>query len=213
MVTYQFYNKASYSRSLYGLLDCGSVSAYQNGAEISGYTVGDIDEFTDVLSGATVEIEKKYTLKNSYDPVTLKTVSTHLFWGGETYIYKELEMGYVMVENYVKNPHYTGRITKKTLTDDNAVIIDYSFTNDQDYRVTPASVMGIQAFQGSERLTVLSESMTDETHYSKCYYVDPGQTAILSTKFMLNNDEDDIVLYFIIPESADIYAKKVLSVH
>lgn len=208
LVTYTFNNKESYSRSLYGLLDCGSLSAYQEGVEISGSYVGDIDAFTDVMSGAIVDIKKEYSLRNSYDPITLHTYSTHLFWGGETFIHKELEIGTSFDEKFVKNSSFQNEITGASLSDDGKIMVRYTFTNNQEKRTTPATAVAVQAFQGENKLSIVGESMTDETHNQKFYYVEQGQKVELSTTFRLNNNEENVTVYLTVPETAEIYAKQ-----
>lgn len=216
LVTYKYYNDASYERSFNDVLIGGSITAYQQGVEIEGTTVGDIDQSTEVMAGATVEIKKQYALRNKTDPVTLYAAS-EFFVTVDVFVNKELTLGYKTDERFIDDPDYRYKCSFKGagFTDDGSIVVDYSFTNGNQTKVIPAKYLAVQAFQGEGEYNAListSESMTDETHYLKYYYVHPGQTVDFSTKFRLNNMTDDVVIYLTVPSSGEIYEKKIYKV-
>lgn len=214
IVTYSFHNTADYERSFNDVLIGGSVTAYQQGVQISGSTSGDIDQNTPVMGGATVDIVKKYALRSTEDPVTLYAASEFLVTL-DIFVHKELTFGYKTNEKSIGSTHYKCSLNGAGFTDDGSIIVDYSFTNNSDARVTPASVLAIQSFQGDGSFNAMSstkESMTDETHYLKYYYAEPGQTVDFSTKFKLNNTSDEVVVYLTEPSSGEIYDKKIYKV-
>lgn len=212
LVTYQFNNNASYARTFNDVLGWGGVQTYQEGVRIEGTNVGDITLNTSVMGGASVDIQKKYTLRNTTDPVTIIVQDDFLLFSMTTYVHKEIGFGVVIDEKYAESPVNSVGITGAT-KGDGKVIVNYSFTNNQDTAVTPASAVAVQAFQGEKKLDIIQESMTDETHYLKYYYVEPDQKADLFTTFKLKNNEEDVTVYLTVPSSAEIYAKQVYKVN
>ena len=213
LVTYEFKNSASYARAFSDVLVLGDIKAYQEGVEIRGSKVGDIDETTNVMAGSTVEIKKQYALRNSTDPVTIHAAGTVLLlFPGDTYLHKELTLGTVFNENYIENTTYKCTISGAGKNADGQMVIDYSFTKTTDGAVFPATELAIQAYQGTERLEITNETKTDDTHYLKNYKVQPNQTVDLSTTFRLNNSTEDVTVYLTKPSTAEIYDKEIFSV-
>lgn len=207
-VTIEFTNKASYSRTLGDVLVFGGITAYQEGVEISGSYVGDIDPSTTVMGNSTVEMQKKYDLRNSTDPVTVIGSSSYLLLPGETFLHKEISFGYTINESFMDNPPYNCTFKGAGTTDDGRIVIDYSMTNTkQGENIIPAQEIAVQAFQGNSQLLPVTESMTDETHYLKYYLVKPGQTVDFSISFGLSDTTNDVTVYIVDPRNALIYAK------
>ncbi|WP_432651330.1 DUF5067 domain-containing protein [Huintestinicola sp.] len=212
LVTYQFKNSASYSRSFGELLGWGAVHAYQDDVILEGTPEGNMTINTEVQSGAAIDIKTRYKLINGTDPITVIAQDDWLLFSDATYVNKEITLGTVMNENFASNSVYGNEITKATLADNGTMTIFNSFANNGSTAVTPASAVAVQAFQGTERLSIVGEGMTDETHYQKYYYVEPGQRTDLSTTFRLNNNNEDVTVYLTVPSSAEIYAKQVYKV-
>ena len=210
LVTYQYYNNASYERSFDEVLLGGGITAYQQGVAVESKSVGDIDQSTNVMAGGTVEIKKQYTLRNNTDPVTLYAAS-EFFVTVDIFVNKELTLGYKTNEQYIEAPAYKCTLKGAGFTDDGSLIVDYSFTNSSQDRVVPAQVLAVEAYQGGGiyRMGIIKESMTDETHYLKYYYAEPGQTVDFSAKFTLDDPTDDVIVYLIEPSSGQIYEKKI----
>ena len=209
LITYQFNNKASYSQSFGELLGWGGVDAYQEGVELEGSVIGDININTEVMGESSAEMQVQYRVRNKTDPVTIIAKDDWLLFSGKTYLYKELTLGTVIEENFVESSPYTNQITGASLYNDGKIMVKYSFTNSQGEKITPASVLAVQAFQGNTRLELIEESKKDETHYLKNYYVKNGEKVDLSATFKLANDKEDVTVYLTVPETAKIYAKNV----
>lgn len=208
-VTFEFTNSEPFSQSFNDVLQLGSMTAYQEGVEISSSPVGDITRDTTVMSGASVKMTREYDLRNNKEPVTILAKSTFmLFLPGETFLHKEISFGPVLNENMMDQPPYNCTFKGAGTTNDGSIVIDYSMTNTkQGEDIIPARETAVQAFQGNTELTLMTESMTDETHYLKYYLVRPGQTVDFSTSFKLSNNTEDVTVYIIDPRNAMIYAK------
>ncbi|MCI7767263.1 MAG: DUF5067 domain-containing protein [Oscillospiraceae bacterium] len=209
-VTYIFTNNESSATSMGSTISYSALNAFQNGIQLDSSTVSDENEYTDILSGASVEIQKKYAIKNIEDPVTLLVENSFY---EITYISKEITFGKKMDEQYIENSPYSCSLTGAGITADGQIVIDYSFTKTTpEGDVVPAKVLAIQAYQGTERLAKTNETMTDESHYLKNYIAQPNQKVDLSTTFRLNNSTEDVTVYLTDPDTAQIYSKETYSV-
>lgn len=201
VVNYSFNNASGKNACMLDL--AGQLRAYQNGIELSYQMYGDYTESTDILSGHSIDLTKVFITSNKDDPVELISGS----------------LGY---ENYhaVMTPKVEVKMLPTTyelgikgagFTDSGKIVVDSTYTNTSNISSVPAKVYAVQAYQGDEQLFMVSESTDNDGYLLKWFAIEPNETSEISTTFLLNDYDEEVVVYLTDPATGRPFVKKIYS--
>ena len=201
VVNYSFNNTSGASACMMEL--AGELRAYQNGIELPYETYGDYNEWTEILSGHSLDLIKVFITINKDDPVELIAES----WGYETY---HAVMTPKMEVKMLPTAYELG-IKGAGFTDSGKIVVDSTYTNTSDISSVPAKVYAVQAYQGDEQLSVISESTDNDGYLLKWFEIEPNETSEISTTFLLNDYDEEVVVYLTDPATGRPFVKKIYS--
>lgn len=198
VVNYSFVNNSGMSAYMEEL--AGELNAYQNGIQLPSQIYGNYNEWTEILSGHSLDLTTVFITDNYEDPVELIAES---YWG-ETYhavMTPKLEVKMLPTG-------YRVDIKGAGFTDSGKIVVDSTFTNTENYAIAPAKIYDVQAFQGTKQLYVSSESTDDKGYLLKWFQIEPNETADISTTFLLDNSDEDVTVYLTDPATGRPFVKK-----
>lgn len=201
VVNYSFNNTSGASACMMEL--AGELRAYQNGIELPYETYGDYNEWTEILSGHSLDLIKVFITSNKDDPVELIAES----WGYETY---HAVMTPKMEVKMLPTAYELG-IKGAGFTDSGKIVVDSTYTNTSNISSVPAKVYAVQAYQGDEQLSVISESTDNDGYLLKWFAIEPNETSEISTTFLLNDYDEEVVVYLTDPATGRPFVKKIYS--
>lgn len=199
VVNYSFINDSGMSDYMADL--AGELNAYQNGIQLPSQMYGNYNEWTDILSGHSLDLTKVFITNNYDDPVELIAEN---YWGYETY-YAVMTP---KMEVKMLPTGYRVDIKGAGFTDSGKIVVDSTFTNTENYAIAPAKIYDVQAFQGTKQLYKSSESTDDKGYLLKWFQIEPNETADISTTFLLDNSDEDVTVYLTDPATGRPFVKK-----
>lgn len=207
IVQYRFTNNSDSSQNMLGFV--GELCGYQNGIELSYEVYGDYNELTDVLPGATVELMKVFETDNLDDPVEL--LSTYAGYWEDITTYHSIMTPITEICYSEEDVPYSFEIKGAGFTDSGKIVVDSTYTNTSNISSVPAKVYAVQAYQGDEQLSVISESTDNDGYLLKWFAIEPNETSEISTTFLLNDYDEEVVVYLTDPATGRPFVKKIYS--